>query len=336
MNPYLCETCGKAFLQKSKHTAHLRKKKPCTAVADISKPILKWVGGKTQIIHRLMTDFPTEIRNYREPFLGGGSVLFALLSHVKRGTIQIRGTIFATDANESLIHLYIHIQMRHVELYDALQSFIREFHECGEGEVNRTPQNIGEAKLAKENYYYWIRREYNRQCLVDKTDIVCSAMFIFLNKTCFRGVYRVGPNGFNVPYGHYKNPHMINREHLDEIHVLIQGVVFECCDFHEALTKVEPGDFVYLDPPYAPREKEGSFVGYTANGFDIEDHRRLFRRIHEFADSDKKMVLSNADVPMVRNSFNPAKYQIHSIVCKRAIHSKHPDATANEVIIKNY
>lgn len=160
-------------------------------------------------------------------------------------------------------------------------------------------------------------------------------MFIFLNKTCFRGVFRVGPNGFNVPYGHYKNPEIINRDHLDEIHDLIQPVIFECCDFNTSLTIAEPNDFVYLDPPYAP-ETDTSFVGYTKNGFNIDNHTNLFNLIHILTNTNKKMMLSNADVSLVRENFTNEHYNTTSILCKRSINSKNPDAKAKEVIIKNY
>ena len=306
-----------------------------TKKIHIPKPILKWVGGKTQIINKLITDFPVEINNYREAFLGGGSVLLTLLSYVKSGIIKIQGNIYAYDLNEPLIYIYKNIQTRHNELYDILQTIITDFNECGNGEINRKPTNIAEAKIAKENYYYWIRSEYNKLCLADKKSILGSAMFIFLNKTCFRGVFRVGPKGFNVPYGHYNNPEIINKEHLEEIHNLIQNVVFECCDFNTSLTIVEPNDFVYLDPPYAP-ETDTSFVGYTENGFNIENHNNLFKLIHILTDTNKKIMLSNADVSLVRENFTNEKYNTLSILCKRSINSKNPDAKAKEVIIKNY
>jgi DNA adenine methylase len=301
----------------------------------IPKPILKWVGGKTQIIDKLITDFPIEINNYREIFLGGGSVLLTLLSYVKSEIIKIHGNIYAYDLNEPLIYVYKNIQTYHNELYDTLQIIITNFNECSSGKINRTPTNIKEAKIAKENYYYWIRSEYNKLCLNDKKSVLCSAMFIFLNKTCFRGVFRVGPKGFNVPYGHYNNPEIINKEHLEEIHNLIQNVIFECCDFNASLANVEQNDFVYLDPPYA-QETEKSFVGYIENGFNIEHHNKLFALIHTLTDANKKIMLSNADVNLVHENFTNKKYNILSILCKRSINSKNPNAKAKEVIIKNY
>ena len=310
-------------------------KQVLTKKIHIPKPILKWVGGKTQIIDKLIADFPIEINNYREAFLGGGSVLLTLLSYVKSGIIKIHGNIYAYDLNEPLIYIYKNIQTHHTELYDTLQTIIMDFKECGNGPINRVPTNLEEAKIAKENYYYWIRSEYNKLCLNDKKGILGSAMFIFLNKTCFRGVFRVGPKGFNVPYGHYNNLEIINKEHLQEIHNLIQNVVFECRDFNNSLSIVEPNDFVYLDPPYAP-ETNTSFVGYTENGFNIESHNNLFKLIHILTDTNKKIMLSNADVSLVRENFTNEKYTILSILCKRSINSKNPDAKAKEVIIKNY
>ena len=309
-----------------------------TEKINILKPILKWVGGKTQIIDKIMVEFPTEINNYREIFLGGGSVLFALLSYVKNGMIKIHGNIYAYDLNEPLIYIYKNIQKSHDELYDEIQKLINDFKDCGEGEINRVPKNIQEAKITKENYYYWIRTEYNKLSLNDKKTVVGSAMFIFLNKTCFLGVFRIGPKGFNVPYGNYNNPQIINKEHLDKIHDLIQEVTFECCDFHTSLSNVnvEPNDYVYLDPPYAP-ETDTSFVGYTKNGFSMENHKHLFDLIHKLTESNKKMMLSNSDVALVRDNFcDSKKYNVISILCKRAIHSKNPQAKAKEVLIKNY
>ena len=306
-----------------------------TEKIDTPKPILKWVGGKTQIIDKLVSDFPVEINNYRETFLGGGSVLLTLLSYVKKGIIKIRGNVYAYDLNEPLIYVYKNIQTRHTELYEKLQDIIKEFNDCGDGVLNRKPANIEQAKELRENYYYWIRSEYNKLCLTDKKDILGSAMFIFLNKTCFRGIFRVGPNGFNVPYGHYKKPEIVNKEHVDEIHNLIQDVVFEHSDFNTSLTNVEPNDFVYLDPPYAP-ETETSFVGYTENGFNIENHNNLFKLIHILTDTNKKIMLSNADVSLVRENFTNEKYNTFEILCKRSINSKNPDAKAKEVIIRNY
>jgi len=301
----------------------------------IPKPILKWVGGKTNILDKLIIEFPININNYREIFLGGGSVLLALLSYVKNGIIKIHGNIYAYDLNEELIYVYKNIQSNHDNFYNQIQLLISDFNSCGDGEINRNPINIDEAKESKENYYYWIRREYNNLSCDDKKTIIGSAMFVFLNKTCFRGVFRIGPKGFNVPYGNYINPEIINKIHLDEIHDLIQNVIFECLDFTKSLNFIEPNDYLYLDPPYAP-ETDTSFVNYTKKGFTIKDNNSLFKIIHKLSETNKKILLSNADVKLVRDSFTNEKYNIESILCRRAINSKNPQLKTKEVIIKNY
>ena len=355
MGKYDCEKCGLEFNQKSQLTTHNKKQcfdqnkmteniniaeennlvKHVNNKINIPKPILKWVGGKTQIIDKLIMEFPIEINNYREIFLGGGSVLIAFLSYVKSGIIKVHGNIYAYDLNEPLIYVYKNIQSNHNNLYTEIQKIITQFNSCGDGEINRNPKNIKEAKIAKENYYYWIRSKYNKLNITEKKSVIGSAMFIFLNKTCFRGVFRVGPKGFNVPYGHYNNPEIINKKHLDEICDLIKNVKFKCYDFNTSLNKIESNDFTYLDPPYAP-ETDTSFVGYTQNGFNIEHHHNLFKLIHQLTETNKKMMLSNADVSLIRDNFKNKKYNITSILCKRSINSKNPEAKTKEVIIKNY
>ena len=227
---------------------------------NVTKPIIKWVGGKTQIIDKIIDEYPTTMKNYHEIFLGGGSVLLALLSYKKAGHITITKTINAYDINETLISLYKNIQSKHNELYTTLKQIIDEFNSCNDDEdsvLNRKPKNLEEALNKPENYYYWSRIKYNKLSGIEKNGILGTALFIFLNKTCFRGLYRMGPNGFNVPYGNYSQPEIINKEHLQEVHDLIQGVIFTHCDFSVPLQKCISdsgcvGDFIYLDPPYAP------------------------------------------------------------------------------------
>lgn len=303
---------------------------------SIPKPILKWVGGKTQIIDKLLSNFPTEMNNYHEIFLGGGSVLFALLSFVKNGSIKIHGTIQAYDINEPLIYMYKNIQVSPNELFDTIQILLSEYTNCpSEGLFNRNPQTLEEAKVCKENYYYWIRSQYNSLSREEKKGWMGSSMLIFLNKTCFRGVFRMGPRGFNVPFGHYKNPEILNQQHLENIHKLIQGVVFECCDFTVSLSKVQPDDFVYLDPPYAP-ETDTSFVQYTEKGFTLEQHKDLFTRLQQFSKQKIKFMMSNSDTSLVQKYFPSRNYNISSIVCKRTINSKNPEAKTKEVVILNF
>jgi DNA adenine methylase len=301
----------------------------------IPKPVIKWVGGKTQILSRVIGEFPAQMADYHEPFLGGGSVLLAVLAYRASGRLQIDGVIRASDANAPLVSVYKNIQSHHEKLYSEIQLLLAEFSECGEAPVNRTPLMLEDAKGSRESYYYWTRRRYNELSEDAKLSAAGSAMFMFLNKTCFRGIFRVGPSGFNVPYGNNKNPEVANVEHLAEISELIQGVEFTHADFAESLATVERGDFVYLDPPYAP-ENATSFVGYTKGGFGPKQHSELFGMIHKMAAKGARALMSNADVSLVRSTFPESEYSIESIECKRSINSKNPGAKTQEVLVRNY
>ena len=292
------------------------------------KPIVKWVGGKTQIIDKIIDSFPREISNYHELFLGGGSVLFALLQNIEQKRITITGTINAYDINMTLVNMYINIQTDHDKVITEIKKIIEEYNNINTNIVNRKPTNLLEASTSKESYYYWIRIQFNKLTPEQKNTSLGSAYFIFLNKTCFRGVYREGPNGFNVPFGNYKNPEIINEEHIKKISKLISNISFNCISFERAFEKILPDDFVYMDPPYAPINDK-SFVGYTAHGFNMEQHNLLFMMCKKY-----KFLMSNSDVDFVKNQFNDNRYSIEIIPCKRSINSKKPDSKANEVLIK--
>jgi len=295
-----------------------------------TKPLLKWVGGKTQIIDKLIEIFPKQINNYHEIFLGGGSVLLAVL----QSNIKIKGKIYAYDLNIALISLYKNIQSDYKRLFEETDRIIQIYNSISEHNVNlsnkkeeRNPKNIDNAKKSRESFYYWIRREYNKEA--DKTTLSSSVMFLFMNKTCFRGVFREGPNGFNVPYGNYKNPSILVLEHLEKVNFLIKDVKFIHSDFSKSLKNVVEGDFVYLDPPYAPENKL-SFVKYNKEGFDIDQNKLLFSLTKELPCS---FVMSNSNVEMVNETFKD--YKIETILCKRSINSKKPGSKTKEVIIQS-
>tara|TARA_B100000035_G_C21018398_1_gene562999 strand:+ start:101 stop:1024 length:924 start_codon:yes stop_codon:yes gene_type:complete len=293
--------------------------------SGLQKPFLKWVGGKTQLIDKIIEKLPKEMNNYHELFLGGGSVLLAVLSLRKQGKIVINDKIYAYDVNGVLIDVYKDIQNHRDELYKLIECYITEYDKI-EGEIiNRKPSNVEEAVTSKESYYYWLRNKFNN---IKSHTLERSALFMIINKLCFRGIYREGPNGYNVPYGHYKKtPVIISKDNLDAISELIKDVYFIRSDFEESIKRVKDGDFTYLDPPYAP-ENDKSFVGYVEGGFDLTKHNKLF-------DEVKKMrglfIMSNANVSMVNTAF--ASYDCEEVVARRAINSKKPGSKTTEVLI---
>jgi DNA adenine methylase len=324
-------------VKKTEKKAKEMKEKPIEDAKDtkeIIKPFMKWVGGKTQIINNVMSLFPHEMNNYHEPFLGGGSVLLALLSYVRNGTITIRGNVYASDLNSNLIGLYQNIQSHPDHLIAEVKKLSNQFATCADTAVHRKATTLEEALTSQESYYFWIRSRFNALSKEERTSITASAMLLFMNKTCFRGVYREGPNGFNVPFGNYKNPSILDEDHIKCVSELIKDVIFTTCSFSNSLTKIVSGDFVYIDPPYAP-ENETSFVSYTSDGFTLDNHNALFKLCHEMQSKQVHMVMSNAKVKLVTDAFPSPLFTTRIISCRRAIHSKEPDARTNEVLISN-
>lgn len=334
------------------------------------KPFLKWVGGKTQIIDDIIKHVPKEMDNYHEIFLGGGSVLLAILYNQKKGKLTIKGKIFAYDINEALIHVYKNLQKNSDSLHSKLSKYIDEYGSISTNKMEQIkqqkdnaddtseedkkkendeeitkskkskkqkitiPASHEEAKKSKEGYYYWQREQYNK--IKNKSSVKCSALFMFLNKTGFRGMYREGPNGFNIPYGNYKKtPEIMSKETFATISELIKDVEFATKDFTDSIQKVSAGDFVYLDPPYAP-ETDKSFVGYTKNGFDSEFHESLFENIKKLHSEKVSFAMSNSNVTMVKSAFPESEgFYTEEVNARRAINSKDPGATTTEVIIYN-
>ena len=284
--------------------------------ASLCKPFLKWVGGKTQIIDDVLNCFPREINNYHEPCVGGGSVFIALLARAKEKKISISGALYIGDINAHLISVYVAIQKDAHQVVLLLNQIFEEF--------NNAP--------SREEYYYKVR---DRFCYVHDDIYKRAAIFIFLNKTCFRGVYREGPKGFNVPYGHYTKIITDNiQQNILYIAELIKDVQFYVGDFSHVLANIRVGDFVYIDPPYAPINNT-SFTSYTNYGFDNNDHNRLFAFCDELYDKRINHVISNADVELIRNHFITSKYNSKVITCRRAINSRNPESTTNELIIQS-
>jgi DNA adenine methylase len=299
---------------------------------QVVKPFLKWVGGKTQILEDVLSAFPATIANYHEPFLGGGAVLLGLLSSIKAGKIILTGGVYASDINANIINIYKHIQSNPNALVAEVKVLVDEYASITGTTVNRKPDTKEAALTSQESYYYWIRSKFN--ATADKSTPQAAAMLVFMNKTCFRGVYREGPNGFNVPFGNYNNPQIIDPAHIMQVSELIKDVVFTAQPFQDALKKVINGDFVYMDPPYAP-ETTTSFVGYTADGFDLDAHNTLFEMSRTMTTNGTNWVMSNASVSLVRDAFTDAAYTTKTVSARRAINSKNPEAKTDEVLISS-
>ena len=298
------------------------------------KPLMKWAGGKTQIIDTVMDLFPKEMANYHEPFVGGGSVLLALLQKKGAGSIKV-GTVLASDINANLIGLYKNVQSNPLQLIAELKILCDEFTAITQLKGNKKPLALEDSKTSREAYYYWTRGVFNGLTAAEKVSPRGSAMVLFMNKTGFHGLYREGKNGgFNIPFGGAKTLSVPSQEHIMSVSALIKDVIFTCCPFTEALAKTATGDFVYLDPPYAPINTT-SFVSYTADGFDLEKHSALFKTIHNMKATGIKMLMSNASVKLVTDAFPGDQYEIKEVKCRRSCNAKDPAATATEVLSRN-
>ena len=303
---------------------------------SVSKPFLKWVGGKSQILQEVLSEFPVQMDNYHEIFLGGGSVLIGLLELKKAGIIEVKNKIYAYDYNKPLIWVYKNIQATPKKFLNTIIKIINQFYAIEGEEINRKPTTLEQALSSQESYYYWVRSKYNEMTGEEQCSLLGSAYFLFLNKTCFRGVFRMGPNGFNVPYGHYSNPGIIVKAHIKEISQLIKDVEFTHASFEDSLKNVKKGSFTYLDPVYFKLDKN-SFVDYTSDGFGQETHDKLFNMLHELKKQNINWMMSNSSADYVIKCFeNKKKYSIKKILCRRAINSKNPESKVNEVIIKSY
>lgn len=294
---------------------------------------LKWAGGKAKLIDLIFNNVPTEINNYHEPFLGGGSVLFEFLHKVKRGEIKITGEIYASDINESLIYCYNNIKFNPKQLHIELHNLYDEYEKCEmlKNEVKTKHIDTNNYLKSKENYYYMIRDKYNK--IDDYRTITASAMFIFINKTCFRGLHRVGPNGFNVPFGNYKKISKLTKDDIYKIHDVIQQVNFIHQDFESALSNVDVDDFIYMDPPYVEQHKT-SFVTYNKDGYN--KHKILFGICNILNEKNIKFMLSNSDTNYVKECFDAPNITMQKINTNHSINSKNPGNKVAELLIRNY
>lgn len=274
------------------------------------KPFVKWAGGKRQLLPVIENHIPSKFDRYFEPFLGGGAVFFSLASKERKAKW------FISDLNSDLVLSYVTIRDKVKELVLSLENHAAHYSKDQSG------------------YYYKIR-EANPKNDIDKV-----SRLIFLNKTCFNGLYRVNSKGkFNVPVGRYVNPNIVNKENLFEVSKILQSkdISIKCQDFEDALKGVGQGDFVYLDPPYQPVSSTASFTSYTDNDFDFSDQERLYNKFKALDKKGVKVLLSNSKSDEITELFQEYSDGIIEIAANRFINSVSKNRTGHaELLIKNY
>ena len=273
-----------------------------------ARPFLKWAGGKQQLLAQYDTYFPMDFNRYFEPFVGGGAVFFHLWD-----TERLSREIFLFDHNEELINTYQVVRDKLEELIDVLA--------------------IHEKRHSKE-YYYQIRSLDRRN--INLSDVERAARAVYLNKTCYNGLYRVNSRGeFNVPIGSYKEPKILCDYVLRSANAALQGVYIEVKDFRDIVDHAQAGDFIYFDPPYDPISKTASFTGYTAGSFGDEDQRDLSHVFALLAEKGCLCMLSNSYTPFILDLYR--KFRIETVRANRAINSD-PDGRGDikEAVIMNH
>lgn len=268
------------------------------------KPILKWVGGKRQLMPEILANKPSTFNNYIEPFFGGGAVLFEL---------KPKNAIIG-DINKELINLYNVIKNNPNELIKELKTYKND-----------------------STFYYEIREKDRTKDYESLSNIKKAARMIYLNKTCFNGLYRVNSKGQNnVPFGNYKNPLICDEETIKDLSKFFNENKTQIFNqsFEKTMDLAKPGDFVYLDPPYDP-VNETSFTSYSETGFTKEDQKKLKEKCDELHKKGIKFMLSNSDTEYIKTLYKD--YNIKIVTAKRNVNSKAEGRGAvNEVLITNY
>lgn len=270
-------------------------------------PFVKWAGGKRQLIPQIRERMPKQFNNYYEPFVGGGAVIFELLPE----------NAVINDINRALINAY---QM----ICEYPQEFLQE--------IKRLDAEIWED--GKE-YYYSMREHYNDKLMKEEFDVELAALFVFINKHCFNGLYRVNGKGlFNVPYNNSRRS-SVDEQSIMEISEYLRNVTIISGDFEAACEGAGAGDFVFIDSPYAPLNPT-TFESYTKEGFDIESHRRLANLFDELTTRGCYCMLTNHNTELINELYGNKGYTIDVVNVKRLINSDASNRVGEEVIICNY
>jgi DNA adenine methylase len=274
-----------------------RKGAPCAT------PFLKWAGGKSQLLATYSQFFPSKFNNYYEPFIGAGAVFFRLASEKP----NMNATI--SDCNAELINCYEQIRSDVTSVIEALKLFKND-----------------------EDFFYAVRA----QNVSKLNQAQQAARMIFLNKTCFNGLYRVNKNGqFNVPFGRYKNPKMLDEENLRAVSNTLSKVKIFHRSFEQVAADAKKGDFVYFDPPYVPLTNTANFTSYTQNSFGLKEQQHLAETFRKLARRGCHVMLSNSDTAIVRELYSD--FHLFTVKATRAINCQ-PDKRGQitELVVTNY
>lgn len=270
-------------------------------------PFVKWAGGKRQLLSQIRERMPEKYNNYFEPFVGGGAVFFELLP--ERALIN--------DINRALINAYRRI-------CNSPKDFL--------GSINKLDADMGEDG---KKYYYALREHYNDKLMREEFDTELAALFVFLNKHCFNGLYRVNGKGlFNVPYNNSRAA-SVEEELIYAVSERLQGVTITDGDFEAACQTAQKDDFLFIDSPYAPLNPT-SFESYTKEGFDIESHKRLAKLFDELTDRGCFCMLTNHNTDFINGLYGGKGYKIDVVDVKRMINADASNRVGKEVIICNY
>ena len=274
------------------------------------KPFVKWAGGKRQLIPILNENLPETFGTYFEPFLGGGALLFHMLTERQSQKCSI------SDLNSDLVLSYTTIRDRVEDLITSLKNHERNYQK-------------------DSKYYYYSIRESNPRSQIEKT-----SRLIFLNRTCFNGLYRVNSKGkFNVPLGKYSNPNIVNEDNLRSVSHILQSskVSINCSDFEAVLRGAKKDDLVYFDPPYQPVSDTANFTSYTNKDFTYDDLSRLAELCMDLDSKGCRVLLSNSNSKEVADMFSAKPWKVNKIQANRSINSNSKKRTGHyELLIRNY
>lgn len=271
-------------------------------------PILKWAGGKRQLLDELKSRFPRSYSHFHEPFFGGGALFFDLKP--EDGTIN--------DTNPRLVNFYKQVRDRPDELIELSRSFD---HPESDPDPERNFSETNRKGKEISNYYYQQRELFNNRPYGDEYDkLEEAALLLYLNRTCYNGLYRENSSGgFNVPIGRYSDPDWVREQEVREASRVLQNTEIHNTDFEYVREKVEEGDLVYFDPPYEPMSPTAYFTDYSADGFGQEDQQRLLDLAKELDQDGVNVILSNSGV--MYEMYDEAGFHVEVEGATRAINS---------------